>query len=393
MRNWIWWVSVSAFLIGAGFFATNLDNAQPAHLSPSLVRKGDRIYLLTGQWQTRFINLSRRGSNRTITDLLVDAWAFDANTASPIWRKRLIVERGGAMQDFRMLGADGDTLWVLVKGGLRAVSLTDGRVLADSEELQKGNEALQGVLPSEERYFQFDHTGLHFKAADGREWWLAGNLSAHQSAPGGERALTRTAYFTPSHAASFRERGLLLDKRWLGLLNEDEAKTFEKNGAIAGLDYDSRRRLWSARTSEGTNFFGNYLKYHDFKPLGSDFLAPGLLALHMPTGPARVLWYRNPDSVLVLHRDRLGEMGKLRLSRVAGPEGRVVWQAQLPMSMLQCVMPGERSLGLLGVEYEAAPGQGPRDPMHGASEMLISVDLASGRVSVHDFSTVKPDID
>ena len=393
MRNWIWWVGVAAFVIATAFFTMNLEHSEPARVAGTLLRKGDRIYLLTGQWHRKFINLSDQGSERTITDLLVDVWAFDANTAAPVWRKRLYKERGGAMQGFRIFGADGDTLWVLVKGGLRAVSLTDGRVLADSEALQSRNEALQGVLPSEERYFQFDRNGLHFKAADGREWWLDGSLAAHQSAPGGERVLTQTSYYTPSHAASFRDRGLLIDKRWLGLLNEDEAKTFEKNGAIGGLDYESRRRLWSARTSEGTNFFGKYLKYHDFKPLGPDFLAPGLLAEDMPRGPDRVLWYRNPDSLLVLHRDRLGEMGKLRLSRVAGPEGQIVWQAQLPMSMLQCVMPGERSIALLGVEYQAAPDQNPRDPMHGASEMLISVDLTSGRVSAHDFSTVDSDFD
>jgi hypothetical protein len=297
------------------------------------------------------------------------------------------------MQGFRILGADGDTLWVLLKGELRAISLSNGRVVADVKALQSRNEALQGMLPSEERYFRFDETGLHFKAADGREWWLDGKLSAHQGAPDGKRDLTQTSYYTPSHAASFRARGLLIDKRWLGLLNEEEAKTFEKNGAIGGLDYESRRRLWSARTSDGTNFFGKYLKYHDFKPLGPDFLAPGLLAEHRPTGPERVLWYREPDSLLVLHRDRLGEMGKLRLSRVAGPDGRVVWQAQLPMSMLQCVMPGERSVALVGVEYLPAADQRPRDPMHGASQMLVSIDLSSGRVSAHDFSAVASDIE
>ena len=392
MRNWIWWGGVTALVIAAGFFATGLEDEEPARLSDSLLRKGDRIYLLTGQWRNRFINLARRGSEKTITDLLVDVWAFDANSAAPVWRKRLYEERGGAMQGYRILGADGDVLWVLVKGGLRAVSLTDGRVLADREGLESRNEALRGVLPAEERYYKFDNNGLHFKAEDGREWWLDGKLSAHNSAPGGERDLTPNAYYTPSHAASFRERGLVIDKRWLGLLNDNEAKTFEKNGVIAGLDFESRRRLWSARISEGTNFFGAYPKYHDFKPLGPDFLAPGLLAEHRPTGPARVLWYRNPDSLLVLHRDRLGEMGKLRLSRVAGPEGRVLWQAHLPLSMLQCVMPGERSLALVGVEYQPAEGQGPRDPMHGASAMLISVDLSSGRVFAHDFSAVASDL-
>jgi hypothetical protein len=393
MRNWIWWVGVTAIVIAGGFYAVRLEDVQPAHLSDSLLRKGDRIYLLTGQWRSRFINLSSRSSEETITDLLVDVWAFDANTAAPVWRKRLYEERGGAMQGFRILGAEGDTLWALVKGGLRAVSLTDGRVLADRQALESRNEGLQGLLPSEQRYYRFDDTGLHFKAADGREWWLDGSLSAHLSAPGGNRDLAPTSYYTPSHAASFRSRGLLIDKRWLGLLNEEEAKTFEKNGAIGGLDYESRRRLWSARTSEGTNFFGTYLEYHDFKPLGPDFLAPALLAEHRPTGPDRVLWYRNPDSLLILHRDRLGEMGKLRLSRVAGPEGRVLWQAQLPMSMLQCVMSGERSVVLVGVEYQPASGQGPRDPMHGASELLLSVDLSDGRVSTHDFSAIVSDFD
>jgi hypothetical protein len=88
--------------------------------------------------------------------------------------------------------------------------------------------------------------------------------------------------------------------------------------------------------------------------------------------------------VFVLHMDKLGETGKLRLCRVSGPEGKVQWDVPLPLSVLQAVMPGETSLMFYGCEFTPAPDASPRDPMHTALQRLIAVDMPSGKVTVHD---------
>ena len=59
----------------------------------------------------------------------------------------------------------------------------------------------------------------------------------------------------------------------------------------------------------------------------------GLLAAEAGGYQAQTaLWRRDPDSVFVLSRDRLGEEGRLQLARVAGPAGKPVWSTALPLS-------------------------------------------------------------
>jgi len=115
--------------------------------------------------------------------------------------------------------------------------------------------------------------------------------------------------------------------------------------------------------------------------MGGDYLDPGLLSVN-----SQPLLLRNPDSVLILHRDRLGEEGRLQIDRVAGPKGRTLWKAALPLSMLQSVMPGDNSLVLAGVLFTPRQNNRPRDPMRDAHGTLISIDLQTGAVHAHDQS-------
>jgi len=359
------------------------------------LRAGDRVYLLTGQWRS---SMWHPDDGPTITDLFVDLWAFNAATAVPVWRKRLQTERNGAMDGRSILGAEGDTLWLLVPSGLMAVSLKDGAILADTPRIEAKYPGLKGLLPTDSRYFSFDAKGLHIKAGDGRTISLNPQTFAVNPEEGPNPALrggiVMPAYYTPFSTSSFVERGLHIPGHWLGVLNDDEAKLFSEKNVVGGIDLETRRRLWHARTGEGTNFFGKFTTHLDFKPLGDrDYLGPGLLAQHASTGPNQVLYYRNPDSVLVLHRDRLGEEGRLRLARIAGPAGNVLWDATLPLSVLQSVMPGEQALVFYGREYTKPKDSRPRDPMHTALEMLIAIDVATGKLSVHNQGDVDNHLD
>lgn len=326
------------------------------------------------------------------SDLFVDLWAFDVGTAKPLWRRRVQTERNGAMAGRSMLGAEGNTMWLLLPRGLLAVSLSDGAVQADGNRIESQNPPLKGLLPKDSRYFLFDAQGLKIIAADAREWRLDPETFRARPAQTANSEVRqdvfRPAYFTPNYTSSFQQRGLEIPGHWLGVLTDKEAEAFHSQNATGSVSGEVRRRLWQAKTGQAENFFGKYTTYSDFKPLGVEFLMPGLLTVPQSGTPGQVLWARHPDSVFVLHRDRLGQEGRWRLARVAGPEGIVLWDTGLPLSVLQSVMQDAQTVVLYGVEYRQPQNDRPRDPMHDAREKLIAVDLATGKLGVHDQSDV-----
>ncbi|MEP6535968.1 MAG: PA2928 family protein, partial [Bryobacteraceae bacterium] len=315
---------------------------QPVQRLGSPLRAGDRVYFLTEQRRERFLPKT--------ADFAVDLWAFDATTATPVWRKRLEIEIQRTTDGISILGAQGDTLWLLIPKGLAAASLATGDLLADPATMEARNPSLRGLLPREARFFQFDAAGLQLRAADGRDWRVDARSFSVRPAETGEKPDTGAiapAYFAPNGTLAFQERGLLIPGRWLGLLNNKEANDLNDRSTVGGLDGESRRRLWEARTKPARNIFGDYVAYSNFTPLGKSYLAPGLLS----SGPGehQPLLLRNPDSVLILYRDLLGEKGRLQVDRVAGPAGRILWTAPLPISVLQSVLPGSKSLVLYGM--------------------------------------------
>jgi hypothetical protein len=90
-----------------------------------------------------------------------------------------------------------------------------------------------------------------------------------------------------------------------------------------------------------------------------------------------------PDSVLVLHRDRLGDAGRFRLTRISGPRGKPVWTVDLPLTALEAVMPGESSLVIYGRRDE--PPLFARDKRPESVDQLVAIDNATGHVSAYGF--------
>lgn len=355
---------------------------------------GDRVFLLTGQWRTVVITTGRtvHSTSRT-TDLLVDLWEFDEQ-ARPLSRVRMRKERDGAMADGAILGAAGDTVWIFLKGELLGWSIANAKVVADPARIEAANPALRGLLPAEERYYELDGAGLVFLGLDGRHWRIDSNTLAateagNTPAPAVPGAVA-PAYFTPYSTASFQSRGMELPEFWLGLLSAEESKKFDQINRTSHLGGMTRHSLWQAKAKQVENFFGQQTEYGDPVPLPSspEFLSCGLLAMPQRSGPSQVLWAKEPDSVFVLYMDKLGETGKLRLCRIAGPVGNVLWDVPLHLSVLQSVMPGEKSILLYGCEFTPAPDANPRDPMHTAVQRLVAVDIPSGTVSVHDQGNV-----
>lgn len=428
-------------IAGAAYtMARRQDRVGPPRLLGAPLRHagadGDAVFLLTSHAETRLVSGGRfAASSWRLTDVHVDLWRIDPATARPVWRRRLLTERQRSRRapipapaPLALLGADGNTLWVLAPD-LRAVSATDGSLRLDAATLEARTPALRGVLPRERRYYVLAAEGLLIMAADARVFAVDGATLAARPVTSGTALVPdsagrvrRPAYLAPSAPTAFLARGLTFPGRWLGMLAEEEAERF-RAAALAAAAPGRRRalaehaaatlappppnfaapvrlRLWSARitpvsraprdwpASMPATDWGTRDGYSDIAPLPESpaFLQGGLLRPGVTTAPPMLM--REPDGVLVLHRDRLGEEGRLRLTRVAGPGGRPVWEAALPLSVLQSVLPGPagtNALVLFGREYTPSDGA-PGDPYHDAHEQVVGVDLATGAVRAFDLT-------
>lgn len=353
---------------------------------------GGRVILLTGQWRTLTLPGRRAGAGYDRVEFYVDLWAVDADTAQPLWRKRLEAERDGGFIDRSLLGVDRGTVWLLLHGKLVGMSASDGSVIAPAGRVEAENPELKGLMPMEDRYYQFDRRGLHITAADARGWRVDPATSKVLPDTGPAVPIEGAfppEFMTPGSSKLHLVRGIDIPDHWLGLLTEAEARTFEENNEIGSLTPETRRRLWGGNALKSTNFFGDFLDYTELKPLpeSPDFLDAGLLREYREGQQLPALWVREPDSVFVLHRGRLGEAGKLMLTRVAGPRGNEVWEAPLPLTLVNSVKRMEKTLLLFGREFtESDPGVS--DAVRDSPQRLVSIDLETGDVHVHSHSAL-----
>ncbi|MEO8460863.1 MAG: PA2928 family protein [Dokdonella sp.] len=381
-------------------FGLSNDGLQAALFQTAPLRTAqggtDRIYLLSTQSQTLIFR-----SGRSITDvrtdyLHIDLWAIDATTATVAWRKRLRTyegkeREGRILTAFDLLGADGTTLWLNLEGPL-GVSLADGSVIADTARIEQRNPQLAGKIVNEDGYVAFGRNGLQLTLNDASQWRIdAADLSAapRDTPVSHPDKIVPPANGRPSSTSSFQIRALTAGETWLGVLTDKEADALSHAPVIPGRDPNERPgalqqylnanhvpsplndplpqpyRLWRARvkqvsaappgwSKELPDRWGKRSEFSDYRmlPDSPSFLRAGLLRQHRDAEIP--LWYRNPDSVIVLHVDKLGEAGRLQLTRIAGPRGAVVWQTPLPFVSLESVMRGENDLVLWGKGPDSA---------------------------------------
>lgn len=356
------------------------------------IAEGERTYLLTGQW--RLIRPpGRYTSGYDYTEFYVDLWAVDSVTAQTVWRKRLETERGGGMIDRDLLGVDGNVVWLLLHGKLVALSAADGSVLAPVGRVEEANPELKGLMPVDARYFAFDHRGLCITAADARQWRVdpeTFKVTAVETVPKpAKEGAFPPEFISPGISGLHLVRGLDMTDAWLGLLTDAEAKSFEESDRAPDLTQETRRRLWRARVMDAKGEMGKLRDYSDLKllPEAPEFLDGGLLREYSKAHQLPALWATDPASVFVLHRERLGKAGKLRLARVSGPDGDVVWEAPLPLTVVQSVKRMENIILLFGIEYiEGDPDIS--DALRDSPARLVSIELATGTLHVFSFSAL-----
>jgi len=352
---------------------------------------------MTSQWRS----FRARGSfsGTAYGGLMVDVWAFDAASGRPVWRQRLVDDNKAINMGRKILGVQGGVLWLFDGRQLLGLSPGDGATVFDTAAFEAANPLLKGVMPTEERYLRFDPQGLSFTAADGRDWRLTGqgaatrrdgarlDIDEQRAAPQPGVHLT-SRYSGGNGTWAFYTGGMEVGGgRWVGLLADAEAGKLGIEGPVGGIDPQThpRTRLYSARVVRGamSSMFRPVAADATPLPQSPEFLSAGLLQDGRSCHNRPILM-RDPDGFLVIHRDRLGDDSRLKLTRVAGPDGRALWTADLPLTSLDAVAPGERNVVLIGRRDEP-PLFKTRDNRPESIPQLVSVDFTSGRVSGYGF--------
>lgn len=288
-----------------------------------------------------------------------DLTAYDAATLEPSWTLRLATYGDPDLKPFqrypskvvgssvsgRMLGKDGNRIWLLVDSAPYVVDASTGELVMGPDALLAALPALEGLFPSDQRFWNFDR-GPVVTLADGRVVRLAGESLAIEdwapaprptaSLPTWDNGMPRVVP-TPPLQPKVRHvvRG---DGRWLALLTAKEAQDAlnDERGNKASYPYSivdegtmARRQFHEVRLGE-TLFFEQRLTRIDAVEPVAD--SPVLLRARFVRDPftGEAMATENGD-LLVMHTDRVDDAGTLQLSRFeAGLAPR--WQAALPLS-------------------------------------------------------------
>jgi hypothetical protein len=414
------------FVLGAFILAwkANLFGSRlflsPPEIMGGVVRTdeaaGGRLYYLTSQWEKRVSRVggSRSSSSvRTVSWLNTDLWELDAATAQPLFRRR--IRRAKVHGDARALGMEQGVLWARIPE-LVGIRLSDGEIVADSAKIEARNPSLAGFMPKPPQVGIFltesmqplkfsPQSGMVVRLDDAREVRIdpitleatayvapktpdkALSVSPEASAPPVRMAPVPLANGMDWYAMV---RGLAMHGpdgggQWLGLLAESELAELQERHVVSHqMDFSvpRRQRLYRAELKTLQEFLGPRTTYLNpaVLPESPEFLMAGLLT-QGPGGSSgqSAMWRREPDSVFVLSRDRLGDEGRLQLARISGPKGVPVWSVALPLSNMGAWIPGERHALMLGPAPSA-----PRSPMAEEGEnpvsQILSIDLKTGAV-------------
>ncbi len=412
---------ILSVIVGISLFAWKFMGKSNLFLSPpdilgGVVRvdddKGSRLYYLTGQWERRVfrVGTSINSSTKTTSWHYVDLWEIDAATAQPLSRRR--IKRDKVNADMKAMGLEQGVLWARIPE-LVGIRLADGQIVADKAKIEARNPALKGLVPKppQASYFLTEsmqplkfapETGMTVRLDDARVVRINPvtlEATPHVPPPSDSKppapdpAISKVV--SPASGMDWYAmvRGMMIEKPdslgdWMGLLAEDElARLKEQNTYITHqMDFTTprRHRLYRGEMRHIDSFMGRRVEYHNLQALpdAPEFLMAGLLT-QGPGGYGQqaAMWRKDPDSIFVISRDRLGEDGRMQLTRISGPKGTPVWTTPLPVSNMSAWIPGEKQAFILGPD----PGA-QRSPMAEENEnsplQILSINLADGKLGV-----------
>lgn len=236
---------------------------------------GQQAWLATTQEEqrSRHVGSGSRSIGRWVTEYRyhLRLQAHDPATAQPLWTKELRMLRdkeGGVGAQIRVLGQQGDLVWVWVHDQPLALSARDGSVVADRAALERANPSIATLLPKELKYYTMLGE-LIVTLADARRVRIA--VPGFQASPyqvADEAQFSYANNMSSSwnggyHTPEFGVRHGQFDGGWVGLLSEAEARDAENDkwgshyadsAEISDERDRARRTFWRATTGFNDDF-------------------------------------------------------------------------------------------------------------------------------------------
>lgn len=392
-------VGIGALLVGCSSSWEPAEREGPAGLVQS---EGEpRLWFTIKREEHRYV--LPRGMTNVLTDMTwenryhFEIEAHDTKSTQRLWQRsmlQLLDDEGGHTAPFRILGQDGDVVWLFMHDQPVAVSSKDGNLLADRAALEQRNPTLQGLFPSELKFYAFDD-GLVVIAADARRFRLkAPDYTATPYPVDNEERFRQLQFMSTTwngafHTKDFTVRQAMIDGRWLGLHSEKEARDIgtDEFGRYFSGAYEppdegasARRTIWSAKVGKTRAFpEGSHDRLTDVAkvPGAPEFLAGGFL---VKAGTRQPLALDGPPGVIVLHKTRIDAEGRLAVTRL-DRELHQTWSASLPFLELHSRWEWPDRLLALGAVQET---------YNGATqwrEYLVALDVHDGATRVWNLHT------
>lgn len=379
-----------------------------------------RLWLLTKREEDRsaFVRTTQRRSDiRWDTFFHFDLQAMDPVTARPLWRKRLLTlgdpdAKGygpsrviGSAAHARLIGQEGERVWLFVDEYLLAVRASDGEVLASFETIEQNNPGLKGLLPGETKHYRFDQ-GLVFMSADARTFVLRGpdftaqpyassalpapTVALSELKPNGSMRIVPM----PPPLGEIPARLVETPAGWLGLYTEKEIAdaTADRWGDHLRYPYSilnegqlARRSFWRMAVSQVLDPYDEPFQHLSGAtpiPDAPILLRGRFLKVAGTEQPRRL---ENPSGLAVWHVTRIDAEGRLALTRVE-EDLSTVWTAELPLSddstfQSVTVWPLDDRLAIFGDEVSTVDGVSRQE------QRLVSLSLADGEWQGWDLSS------
>lgn len=369
--------------------------------APALVRDGDarRLWLATKQEEERMIHVgggSRSiGSWKTVSYYHFAIEAHDPATVERLWKRPLRIvkdDEGGHSAESRMLGQDGDVVWMFVADGPIALSSRDASVVADRAEIERANPELRTLLSKQLDHYAYDD-GLVIIAADARRWRIRGTALHAEPYVAPNDDYFNTVHFMATRwngghrTQDFLTRHAMLGDHWLGFYSTREADDarddgfgdhFAKPDTVWNEGPQARRTFWKAsigKTKEFSEGRHERLVGVDRVAGAPEFLDAGWLKR---AGVPEAFRVRDPDGLLVVHRTRIDEEGRLAITRIDDATLQPRWTATLPFQELRNRFElGDRLL-LYGQITQTTRG------VTRTGERIVSLNLGDGAVRSWD---------
>lgn len=319
-----------------------------------------------------------------------DLHGHDARSAQRLWTRRLLSvadDAGGRDALARILGPDGDVVWLLLNGQPVALASADGSVRAIGQAIVERNPGLAATWPSGDRSFTFLQ-GLVVITGDALRWHIdPGTFSARALGAVDEEAFRRALFRSTQWnggwlTGDFTTRHLrAADGSWIGLFSVREAADAVDDGfgsharepdRVFNEGNHARRHLHRATLGQTRAFSeGRHERLLTLEPIEPTpvFGQGGLLR---DPATQKALQPDPEGGAVVLHRDRIDDQGRLMLTRL-DPGWQTLWSTTLPIAELNNRWQLDQHVLLVGAS-PAPEASGVR--LH---ERLIGLDLATGR--------------